>query len=402
MTPQEQLLLQQQQKMAGYPTSDKPAIFPPDNGGQQAAAHPRANMFANWGQNGQGNWAKTANPTASQWVDQQKKSMNIGQNANPEPVVAPYAPGTKVVQQPAVQQKTAPAQNTGNTQVNQPITSADDLARAMGYTSPEEEEKLRKASVANQRIMAVADTLRHIGNIANTVGYAPSQQFNSPVEMERQRYLQGKALRDKANLTYINYQQAKAAQDAKQRQWEAQFKYNMDKDARDYALKKNESDARANLNEAKIQRYNTIMELDQARREGVISDNEWRKRRAELYPQLTQSQIARNNRTGGGRSGGSSAPAKYWVYDENGNKHYYHNKTMYEQGVEQYGNNLPQTETYKTTDQYGETRTVERRTPSTKKGGTLARNAESKKTNKTIKGYKTKGGSSNNGKGKAY
>jgi hypothetical protein len=93
----------------------------------------------------------------------------------------------------------------------------------MGYTSPEEEEKMRKASVANQRIMAVADALRQIGNIYNTVHYAPSQQFNSPVEMERQRYQQAKALRDRANQTYISYQQAKEQQEAKQRQWEAEY-----------------------------------------------------------------------------------------------------------------------------------------------------------------------------------
>jgi hypothetical protein len=62
-----------------------------------------------------------------------------------------------------------------------PITSTEQLAAAMGYTSPQEEERLRKASVTNQRIMAIGDALRHIGNIANTVRYAPSQQFNSPV-----------------------------------------------------------------------------------------------------------------------------------------------------------------------------------------------------------------------------
>ena len=126
----------------------------------------------------------------------------------------------QTVQTPAV---TTPVNSGTTTPQNQPIRSMDDLANAMGYTSPEQEEKLRKASVANQRIVAVADALRQIGNIYNTTRYAPSQQFNSPVEMERQRYLQGKALRDRANQTYISYQQAKAAQDAKQRQWEAEY-----------------------------------------------------------------------------------------------------------------------------------------------------------------------------------
>ena len=184
-----------------------------------------------------------------------------------------------------------------------PITSMEDLARAMGYTSPQEEERLRKASVANQRILAIGDALRHIGNIANTVNYAPSQQFTNPVVEEEQRYQKGKALRDAANLKYYTYQQAKAAQDQKARQWEQQMKYNMEKDAREYQLKKSESEARNNLREAQLNRYQTLMALDEARREGVISDNEYKKRKAELYPSLVQSQIARNNRTGGGRSG---------------------------------------------------------------------------------------------------
>jgi hypothetical protein len=118
-------------------------------------------------------------------------------------------------------------QNTGGGQrKTTPITSMEDLARAMGYTSPQEEERLRKASVANQRILAIGDALRHIGNIANTVNYAPSQQFTNPVVEEEQRYQKGKALRDAANLKYYTYQQAKAAQEQKARQWEQQFQLN--------------------------------------------------------------------------------------------------------------------------------------------------------------------------------
>jgi hypothetical protein len=104
-----------------------------------------------------------------------------------------------------------------------PITSTEELAAAMGYTSPEEENRLRKASLMNQRIHAIGDALRHIGNIANTVKYAPAQQYNSPVLEEQARYEKGKALRDRANQQYIAYQQAKAKQDAEQRRWEQQF-----------------------------------------------------------------------------------------------------------------------------------------------------------------------------------
>jgi hypothetical protein len=209
------------------------------------------------------------------------------------------------LQQPTTPVSPAPIEQDNNQQNPYgQIASMDDLAKAMGYTSPQEEERLRKASVANRRILAVADAMRHIGNIYNTVRYAPAQQFNQPVLEEQSRYERGKAMRDKANQVYLSYQQQKAAQDAKQKQWEQQFKHNIAKDERDYALKKAESDARANLNEAKMHRYETLMALDEAKREGIISDNEWRAQRAKLYPELTQSQIARNNRTGGGRSGG--------------------------------------------------------------------------------------------------
>ena len=109
-------------------------------------------------------------------------------------------------------------------------TSGMDAVSAM-YTSPEQEEKMRKASVANQRILAVADALRHVGNIYHTVKYAPSQQFTNPATEEYDRYQKGKAVRDAANARYYSYQQAKAAQDAKQRQWEATFAYNAAKDA---------------------------------------------------------------------------------------------------------------------------------------------------------------------------
>lgn len=104
-------------------------------------------------------------------------------------------------------------------------TSGMDAVIANMYTSPEQEEKMRRASVANQRILAIGDALRHIGNIYNTVNGAPSQQFNNPVQEEYARYQQGKAVRDAANARYFSYQQAKAAQDAKAKQWEEEQGY---------------------------------------------------------------------------------------------------------------------------------------------------------------------------------
>lgn len=127
------------------------------------------------------------------------------------------------------QQQTTPVKATPVIDPNSP-TSGMDAISAM-YTSPEQEEKMRKASVANQRILAIGDALRHIGNIYNTVNYAPSQQFNKPWEEEQTRYEKGKAVRDAANARYLSYQQAKAAQDAKQRELDRQFGYKVLHDA---------------------------------------------------------------------------------------------------------------------------------------------------------------------------
>ena len=143
-----------------------------------------------------------------------------------------------------------PPRNTNNP-VQPPVTYQPPIdpsnpasgmnALAQMYTSPEDEERMRRASMANRRILAFADAARHIGNIIHTVNYAPPQQFNSPVLEEEQRYERGKALRDAANLKYSAYQQAKAAQDAKQRQWEA-----------DYNLKMADAARKAGYTEAQI------------------------------------------------------------------------------------------------------------------------------------------------------
>lgn len=166
---------------------------------------------------------------AQQWADNTKNNLGITDpNTQKEPITPPYEVGAKTPTeatqnafQNTRQTTTSRMSHPFNGNPNSPTDGMDYLASL--YTSPEQEEKIRKSSVANQRIMAVADALRHIGNIYNTVNYAPAQQLNSPVAESTQRYLQGRALRDAANQRYFSYQQAKAAQDAKQRQWEADY-----------------------------------------------------------------------------------------------------------------------------------------------------------------------------------
>lgn len=152
-----------------------------------------------------------------------------------------------IPKQPTSQPAGAPVRQTG-AGIPQTIPAVDGNSPSSGmdalismYTSPQKEEELRKSSQQRQRIMAVADALRHIGNIYNTTKGAPSQRFNMPAEQERQRYLQEKGLRDMNNYKFMTYQQAKAAQEAKLRQFEA-----------DYGLKVAEAARKAGYTDAQI------------------------------------------------------------------------------------------------------------------------------------------------------
>ena len=157
----------------------------------------------------------------------------------------------------------------------------DWIGRTYTYTTPEQEAKYRKQSRARMGILAVGDALRHLGNIYHTTKYAPSQQFNNPVEKEYALYQTQKAQRDKDNYA-IATQRLKQAQweaeqayrdwrrthteanDAqKQQNWETTFDYNKNKDQRnfdatqnwrDYQVKKDDR----NFEENKRMHDNTI------------------------------------------------------------------------------------------------------------------------------------------------
>lgn len=161
--------------------------------------------------NGQGKPSAANINAAYQTPQAQLQMQSAGVNGNNE--------SKSESQQPVLQQAIPAVDPNDPTSGMNTITSM--------YTSPEQEEKMRKASVANQRILAIGDALRHIGNIYHTTKYAPAQQFNSPVTEEQQRYEKGKAVRDAANLKFYTYQQAKAVQDAKQRQWEHEYNLKM-------------------------------------------------------------------------------------------------------------------------------------------------------------------------------
>lgn len=176
------------------------------------------------------------------------------------------------------------------------VTDGIDYLKSL-YTSPAKEESLRRASIANRKILAVTDALRHIGNIYNTARGASPQTFNSPVVEEEARYERGKALRDAANAKYYSYQHAKAAQDAAQRKWEQQMAYNQAKDAA--TLQATQAYRAATL--AEQQRYHDMMNTLYTRK--ADDAKEYNTNRLGIMQQNanTSAQRAANAGSGGGR-----------------------------------------------------------------------------------------------------
>lgn len=226
--------------------------------------------------------------------------------------------------QPQTNEQVVNTRNTVQTQnFAAPYTGgADNPQGVLDYlasqvTTPEQEEKMRKSSLANQRIMAVADALRHIGNIYNTVNYAPAQKFNSPVLEEQQRYERGKALRDKVNQTYIAYQQAKAKQDAENEHWQQQFQLNLDNAASQDAYRREQAriagERAANqkaYQEGNLARQKQADADRKAYNEARLKQDKWYKggmlgvanRRAKDQERRTTAYVNRQN--GGSGSGG--------------------------------------------------------------------------------------------------
>ena len=182
-----------------------------------------------------------------------------------------------------------------------------------------EEDYDRRMTTNRERLLALGDAMRHIGNIVNTGKGAPSQQFNDPISQEEGRYQQRKA--DRQRKAALDAENARKTEEMglKEKAYEAdrqyklflmgmkndaaglnrdKFEYRQGKDARDFEEKK---------------RHNLVSEGQGAQRIGISQYNATHK--------------------GSGKSGksGSGSSAKYWFEDKNGKMHYQPNKTMWEQ-----------------------------------------------------------------------
>ena len=182
-----------------------------------------------------------------------------------------------------------------------------------------EEDYDRRMTTNRERLLALGDAMRHIGNIVNTGKGAPSQQFNDPISQEEGRYQQRKADRQRKAALDAENARKTAEMGLKEKAYEAdrqyklflmgmkndaaglnrdKFEYRQGKDARDFEEKK---------------RHNLVSEGQGAQRIGISQYNATHK--------------------GSGKSGksGSGSSAKYWFEDKNGKMRYQPNKTMWEQ-----------------------------------------------------------------------
>ena len=189
-----------------------------------------------------------------------------------------------------------------------------------------EEDYDRRMTTNRERLLALGDAMRHIGNIVNTGKGAPSQQFNDPISQEEGKYQQRKADRQ---LKAENARKT-AELGLKEKAYEADRQYKL-------FLMGMKNDA-SGLNRDKFEYQKEKNDRDFEYRQGKDARDFEEKKRHNLVSEGQGAQrigISQYNAThkGSGKSGksGSGSSAKYWFEDKNGKMHYQPNKTMWEQ-----------------------------------------------------------------------
>lgn len=237
-----------------------------------------------------------------------------------------------------------------------------------------DDEYDRRITTNRENLAALADAMRHMGNIINTTKYAPAQQFNDPYSAMEQGYQQRRAQRQRQNALEAEQAQKAAEMSLKQRaqdinnnykQWlagmkEDAAKLNQDKfdwrkgrDARDFSYKAGKDASDAAFKERKFQ-------ADQQQRATSNS--------------LRAQSIAKR---GSGRSGrgGSGSGGKYWFEDKNGKMRYQPNKTMWEQEYYREYGALPQGESTTSNSSKVYDKTGEHTITTRKKGASMTSQA---------------------------
>lgn len=198
----------------------------------------------------------------------------------------------------------------------------------------------RRMTDNRERLLALGDAMRHIGNIVNTSNGAPVQQFNDPFAVEETRYQQRKADRErKAALETENARNA-SEMSLKEKAAEADRQYKM------FLMGMKNEAAGLNRDKFDYQKVKDANELDfkQAKEK---SDAKYKtdklnetKRHNKANEIIAQNRvtIAQYNATHKSSKGsGGSSNSKYPVLkDENGNPVYSYNKASWEYNSARY------------------------------------------------------------------
>lgn len=192
--------------------------------------------------------------------------------------------------------------------------------RREGETDEEYDERMTRN---NMRIATLADAIRHMGNIYNTMKGGPSQQFNSPAAVYEQQMQQRKAER-----------KAKAAAVAESMYKDALLNMKRDEAAADRAYKNLALGIRGKAQELAEGKFEHQKGKDEHNAKLADDKFAYKKEQDKIKNDQNNQRIAisakRAAKSGSGR-GGKTSGGKYWFEDKNGNIRYQPNKTMYEQ-----------------------------------------------------------------------
>lgn len=192
--------------------------------------------------------------------------------------------------------------------------------RREGETDEEYDERMTRN---NMRIATLADAIRHMGNIYNTMKGGPSQQFNSPAAVYEQQMQQRKAER-KSKL-------AAAAESAYK---DALLNLKRDEAAADRAYKNLDLGIRGKAQELAERKFEHQKGKDEHNAKLADDKFAYKKEQDKIKNDQNNQRIVisakRAAKSGSGR-GGKTSDGKYWFEDKNGKMRYQPNKTMWEQ-----------------------------------------------------------------------
>lgn len=192
--------------------------------------------------------------------------------------------------------------------------------RREGETDEEYDERMTRN---NMRIATLADAIRHMGNIYNTMKGGPAQQFNSPAAVYEQQMQQRKAER-----------RSKAAALAESMYKDALLNLKRDEAAADRVYKNIVLGIREKAQDMDWKKFEYKKEKDEKDAKRADDKFAYKKEQDGIKNSQAAQRIAiyakRAAKSGSGR-GGKTSGGKYWFEDKNGNIRYQPNKTMYEQ-----------------------------------------------------------------------